>query len=389
MAENVIQLWDERLIYVYALLSGQTTLTDKEIAQNILRLTNRTGNVVYCTDILAKLEADKKIELVNLRLNLKSWHDHVKENPKLLRPFANHEMSERIIHSVPHEDYESIPSLALFKQSKYNSDASRDSLHFDIQIKDQKGIINHLNSYLDTIRNNQIFMPQGENLLTYSNQKEILLRHLSKTKRGEISLPRLLNNNVATLEVLLHLVSENAIKINKLEPPQSHTFTPVKFTAHIELISEPKVARDDASKIDDEDGKLWRMKVLVEDNGQVYISIEGYEPFIIKSLSLDGAFYGFMNYVYKHSGEPIDRQRLIDYVSAIHDTPSHRITELARNSGFDSVLKDYFFRGTTSQAVVFTKQKDIITEERAGLVEHIKKLQIERKLVSQVNRRQS
>lgn len=98
--------------------------------------------------------------------------------------------------------------------------------------------------------------------------------------------------------------------------------------------------------------------VLLSGN-KVLLSLSDGTHIELKTLRTDMSPHNIMRYLISKPNEPVTRKELYPLMNTKLDVENTDLTEIARQLGFNDILKNYFFRKTTKKKLYFEPESDI------------------------------
>jgi hypothetical protein len=327
----VTHFWDARVLGVYCLLGGYTSLTSEEI----LKLTDSEADFKYLIRVLVRLESAEKI----LVTNIKNGNSLVKHN-KL----------SKIVSPNP----------------SWFSSKDHGKLTFEITANDTNWFHEVVAEYLNLFKANQLYAALGLQPTSYAKQRKMLLQ-LLQDRDGKQTVREEFNGLGVTfkaLETALTLSAEEVINIYDLTMQLGMNNTDIPLTQlQIALVDEDYEDDYNSNHNNLITDKTWLAELKV--NGRrIEARIQG-EPWqLIYNLRAEGGLYNFMHYMQNHTNTNVGRSdiQLLEGCESYLD-----MTEVTRRCGFNSKLKKYFFNGTTRLNARLNNPVSISADEREEL----------------------
>lgn len=236
---------------------------------------------------------------------------------------------------------------------KLVNEAKIESIANAVETADTRWFKDMVNSYIGYFQANRLFAPTGNSITLYAQHESRLLNKLGTSNATRDIKGNQSSNSKKFLETLLALAIKGLITIESVKPIDE---TCQAFIATVRRTDNAPLA-----------SVLFAEAKI--DGTQILIGIKGKELFPIKSLRLDSGPYNFMHYLQSHTNQNIgigDIQ-LIDGCQSYKDMP-----EVVRLQGFNKILKDIFFAGTSKKTVRFTPVKELLPKQQKRYVELIK-----------------
>ncbi len=378
MSANYTQFWDARLLYIYALLGGLVDTTEGQISFRILNLTNQQWSTEYCLRVLAKLENMSLIAVNDIIFDeLQSYHNAIKRtglppsphfmmtDPEQIKEFADKKMKK-----MPKATKTKTLYSLVSGNGRFSDEDKHDCIKFRIVVKDKKWFKDKVEGYLQAYEREELFTPNMCDSAPFSDQVTRLLQVLGPSQHErqiELSSDSMdafdPENSYRYLETLFSLTLKGVLHLTYMDLNQHYALSQPKIYVHYKLLStEPvkqlmhqTVKRQEAAHLAE-----IRMR-----NRQLFIELgsEGYA--LRQPFRTDSGLYNFMNHLLMNANEKLGRGivNTLDGCKTFQD-----MTEIVRKCGFDPLLKDIFFPGTTKQVVFFSPKQLLTTEQSEQLI---------------------
>jgi hypothetical protein len=322
----ITQLWDSRLVYMYALYSGLINYNEEEVTDLINKFINLEGNLQYCVSIFRKLEDDA-------RINPEGTHTEEKD-------------------FVPDAKGGGSYKKMLIKMSSVDSQWFR----------------NMLAAYLEVFKSNLIFVPYaGEEWVLSQQQTSSIIAQLGSSSYARELHGEQIGISDRFLESVLSLAIDGIVKIDELQFFSIDEKGDGTYRAQLTLLQKDTAEIKPYSDISRD---LVQAEVKT-DGTQIYVGIQGEELLPLWRLRVDSGLYNFMHYMQAHTNMNIgigDIQ-LLDGCKSYQD-----MTEVVRNCRFNKLLKKLFFDGTSKKSVRFTPVKKLTTEQYESFINLLESL---------------
>lgn len=315
------QYWEPRLIYIYALLGGylnvntdKTKLTTKGTASGIFAQN-------FCIKLLLSLDKNDKLSIKQTLLD---------KDTKLAKGLDN-----KYASSI----YFPVAEIAT-------------NLVFKIEDIDVQWFRENVDNYIQSFMSNSIFIPSGDKIRTYEDQRSAILDRVSKSSFKNYLKLEQAKDGFYGLEVLLGLQKENILSITELE-----SLVPTRFDFINRISAKITLNKntDFVTKPTEHEHRIAEAKI---DDKQIYIGFKGEELIPLgNQLREQGPYYNFMHYMQSHTNKSIAGSDIRDQVEGC--SIKKDMTELVRNCHFNKELKSIFFEGTTKTNVIFTPQRKL------------------------------
>ena len=326
MKYPITQLWDSRLLYIYALLGDFISKDEVITMRKINSFINLPGNQYYCLSMLAKLENEAKIE--TLRVNIGSMPMHIPSS------FKAKGKLDKLIDVVQQEETQ---------------------VYVEVRAVNSRWFYKMVESYLQAFRSDMLLIPIGEPAQPYALQKTNLI---SKLRHSAVNRGILLHQAEASpraLETILSMALDGLVNIKSLQPkPVSQGF---KFKTMMAMVKLTEKAAQESEIYEEEPVTIAEAKI---DGTQIYVGIKGMDLLPLYNVELDGGLYHFMHYMQGHTNKDVG----IGDITLLDGCDKYdNLTEVVRFCHFNKILKDIFFRGTKRKNVRFTAIKELEADQ--------------------------
>jgi len=179
---NTAHYWDERTLLIYGILGGYTQLSHEEVVKTVNKIVNLKGNVKFCIDLLATLEAKQKIRSI-IWLDLRKYQQQLNEQPE------SDERSELISKVQDIADWEvderNVLGGSFAGLLEWDATISKGlygCIYFDLEILAKNWIHGVVQEYLEQFKQNKLFTPTAGIYKSYHQQYVDLTDYFDRPK---------------------------------------------------------------------------------------------------------------------------------------------------------------------------------------------------------------
>jgi hypothetical protein len=379
MFDLEIQPWDIQQLYIYALLGDFTELSADNVSKCLINLTRDKWSIEYSCKILAKLERTgiisvsdikfKELDVYNNSLEMQVSRKVHFMAPKgyNLRPSVIEEVKDRL---STEKTLVSFDDFILQWRIYASVEPFTGSIAAHIRCNDKEWFRRKVKHYLAMYAADKLYSPDGDDLQPYSEQLLAILEPLGSTKRT-VSLQDIIPTIISSdpsfrlLESLVSLAQNEKLKILtlSLEAPVSLSGIP-HVKAKLRQLELDNVTLLPGTPNDTKSNDNTSLVEVKLEGLYIFLYMQNKAPIQLKKLRVDNGLFNFMTYLFRNSNRKIGRGEIniIDGCKAYTD-----MTEIVRKCGFDSVLKEIFFQGTTSQTVLFMP-KQLVNDSQYSII---------------------
>jgi hypothetical protein len=363
----VTQLWDSRLLYIYALLGGYIKTGSDTISIHLTNIINCTQHKSYSIEILQKLENEVRIVVKSIGIGeQEKAAQYIAENFRNRKTErTSKEFRQLFAPPVPHK---------LQKLRRQVKDIEAKYIYIELTDIDTEWFRNTVSTYLKLFRQNNMFAPIGANPTLYEHQKHAIEAQLGAAGKTRLITGNQRGNSMRFIETILAMSDEELIEISLLNPMIiSGSNADGSYRANVKRLD---VQPSDAAKLataDSLQAPKVEQKVKLSMSGKVLrIMYNGTTRNIMTFKSVNNANYKACRALYERPDEPLTKQQM-----DLKKT-STQVKDMPKTMGFKGELKNVFFStDTKNQTITLHPTKSLTPDETAIVSAYVNSLRTE------------
>jgi hypothetical protein len=368
----VTQLWDSRLLYIYALLGGYIKTGSDTISIHLTNIINCTQHKSYSIEILQKLENEVRIVVKSIGIGeQEKAAQYIAENFRNRKTErTSKEFRQLFAPPVPHK---------LQKLRRQVKDIEAKYIYIELTDIDTEWFRNTVSTYLKLFRQNNMFAPIGANPTLYEHQKHAIEAQLGAAGKTRLITGYQRGNSMRFIETILAMSDEGQIEISLLNPMILRgNSSEGSYRANVKVVGKNSFASSSLTTNEKAQQNTihapqekWVVELVMEST-QLYVNISGQKRYALKRLRAGNAPYEFMEFMYHNPYRVVARDEVEDVVSK--DKSQIDLPKLVKDCGFNYTLKRIFFDKTSKTGTEFKRERSIGIELYEPLEEQLKKL---------------